>query len=239
MFRDALRQLLDCLYPPVCPVCRSLFTSDKPSLCFNCQNLIKKNKPPFCARCSRYLADSPHRFCRECRRRKPRFDYAWASAIYDDHMKNLIHLFKYGQKTALRHSFVDLLSSFIDTYSLNIQRFDYVVPIPLHSTRLRERGYNQSQLLAEGISQKFRIALSCNNIQRIRHTPNQALLTRKERFTNIQGAFRISRPLQFKNRNCLLIDDLLTTGATASETARVLKAAGAKKVGLLTVAIAV
>ena len=119
-----------------------------------------------------------------------------------------------------------------------MQKFDIIIPIPLHDVRLRERGYNQSKLLAEGISQRFHIKLSDKNLMRIRHTKNQAMLKQKERWTNIQGAFRIKYPGDFFNKTILIIDDLLTTGATASEAACMLKNSGAKRVDILTLAIA-
>ncbi|MCK5083911.1 MAG: ComF family protein [Candidatus Omnitrophica bacterium] len=127
--------------------------------------------------------------------------------------------------------------TFLETYCLDIRQFNKIVPIPLFSSRLRERGYNQSQLLAEEIGHKYKINLSLNNLARIRETEHQTLLSRKERWTNICGAFRIKHPVRFSGKNILIIDDLLTTGATASEAAHMLKNAGAKTVGILTLAI--
>ena len=125
----------------------------------------------------------------------------------------------------------------IETYRFDINQFDEIVPIPLFSSRLRERGYNQSQLLAEEIGRKYKINLSLKNLTRVRATEHQTLLSEKERWTNICGAFRIKNPAGFSGKNILIIDDLLTTGATASEAARTLKDAGVKTVGILTLAI--
>lgn len=126
---------------------------------------------------------------------------------------------------------------FLETYHLDIKQFEYIAPIPLFPSRLRERGYNQSQLLAEEVSRKYNIRLSMNNLVRIRATEHQTSLSEKERWTNIYGAFRIKNLAEFSGKNILVIDDLLTTGATASEAARTLKDAGAKTVGVLTLAI--
>lgn len=126
---------------------------------------------------------------------------------------------------------------FLETYNLDIAQFHRLVPIPLFAVRLRERGYNQSRLLAEAVGQQHRIVLSRNNLVRVRATEHQTFLSEKERWTNIRGAFRIKHPAEFSGKNILIIDDLLTTGATASEAARTLKDAGAKTVGLLTLAI--
>ncbi|MCK5180025.1 MAG: ComF family protein [Candidatus Omnitrophica bacterium] len=127
--------------------------------------------------------------------------------------------------------------AFLETYRLDIKQFEKIVPIPLFPSRLRERGYNQSRLLAEEIGQRYKIDLSLNNLVRARETKHQARLSEKERWTNICGAFRIKDSAKFSGKNILIIDDLLTTGATASEAAHTLKDAGAKTVGILTLAI--
>lgn len=126
--------------------------------------------------------------------------------------------------------------NFINRYSLDIEQFDFIVPIPLYPSHQRERGYNQSLLLANKISKSYNINLNINFLVKIRNTKSQSLLSKKERWTNITDAFRIKNPNQVKNRSILLIDDLLTTGATSSEAAKVLKNAGAKTVGVLTLA---
>lgn len=129
------------------------------------------------------------------------------------------------------------MADLIDTYHFDIKQFDHIIPIPLHPSRLRERGFNQSQLLAAEISRQYKISLSFKNLIRARATEHQTLLSEKERWTNIYGAFRIKNPAKLAGKNILIIDDLLTTGATASEAALTLKSAGAKTVGILTLAI--
>lgn len=131
------------------------------------------------------------------------------------------------------------MTEFVRKHYLDIKQFDIITPIPLFPSRLRERGYNQSQLLAEQIAREHQITLSLRNLVRIRNTEHQTLLSKKERWTNIHGAFRIRNPIRFSGKNILIIDDLLTTGATASEAARALKSAGAKTVGVLTLAITI
>jgi len=119
---------------------------------------------------------------------------------------------------------------------MDIEQFDFMVPIPLHPTRKRERGYNQSFLLASQLSRIFNINLNINLLIKIKNTKNQSLLSKKERWTNITGAFKIKNPNEVNNKSILLIDDLLTTGATSSEAAKALKSAGAKTVGVFTLA---
>ena len=116
--------------------------------------------------------------------------------------------------------------------------FDYIIPVPLHPTRLRERGFNQSELLGQMLAEKYPLALSTDIVKRTRYTTNQARLTKKERWTNTFRAFKIKQPSHVINKNILIVDDLYTTGATSSEIARILKEAGAGRVSLLALAIA-
>jgi len=153
-------------------------------------------------------------------------------------MQKLLHIFKYGHKTSLRHFFIDGIMSFTRDYQIHLNEFDLIVPIPLHPTRLRERGYNQSALIADMLAEELNIPVDKRNLQRVRHTPNQARLSQKERWTNVKAAFKIKPHNNFRQKNILLVDDLFTTGATVSQAAKTLKAAGAAKVNVLTIAIA-
>ena len=243
--------LSDLFYPPQCLICqKSIPRSPRRNprhsslkeaaefLCPPCLNQIRYNSPPFCVQCSRHLSEPlSYSRCKECRLRKPHFDFAWSACLYAEPLQGLIHQFKYGQKTLLRHIFGQLIFSFLRQYHLDIEQFDLVIPIPLFSTRQRERGYNQAQLLAQDLVKEFNLTLCLNNLARIRHTQSQAQLCEKERWTNIQHAFKIKQPQNVIKKSILLIDDLLTTGATASEAAFTLKEAGAKTVAVLTLAI--
>ncbi|MFH1360248.1 MAG: hypothetical protein ABIJ41_04325 [Candidatus Omnitrophota bacterium] len=153
-------------------------------------------------------------------------------------MKKLIHSFKYGQKTFLRKTFTNFVCSFVSAYHIDMTAYDMAMSVPLHPTRFRERGYNQSELIAQSISQIYHIKFSQRNLTRVKNTRNQALLSQKERWTNIHGAFKIENSSEVRQKSVLLFDDLLTTGATTSEAAFVIKQAGAKKVNVLTLSIA-
>lgn len=243
MIKDCFCGIIDLIYPDVCILCKKPTppSCKQEQLCPSCKNMIRKNIPPFCAKCSRPLSapSDPHNpFCKTCQRRSLYFDQAWGTCIYDDTMRRLIHLFKYGNKTALRHLFLELMLSFLDTCNIKLNDTDFIIPVPLHTTRFRERGFNQAQTLARMLSDKFNIPLSLKYIKRARHTPNQAKLSQKERWTNIQGAFKIKYSRDICSKNILIIDDLYTTGSTASEISRLLRDAGAKKISILSLAIA-
>ncbi len=239
MLKGLWRGISDFIYPPVCLLCQKGL-ADAPfhaCLCSFCTQTIELNHPPFCGKCSANLSDAGQTVCSRCRRQELYFDRAWSICLYNEAVRRLIHLFKYGQKIGLRREFSRLILDFTQAYRIDLSVYDYVVPIPLHSARLRERGYNQAHLLAEAIARQTAAPLN-TGLRRIRHTPYQASRSQKERWTNISDAFKIKHPLQFSKRRVLLVDDLMTTGATVSEAARLLKEAGAARVDVLTLASA-
>ncbi len=226
------------VYPDNCILCKTPNTKNSSFVCCRCQNTIILNIPPFCAKCSRHLKDpSESSLCLQCQKTLPNFDFAWAPTRYTDNMRHLIHLFKYKNKTALRHLFFNLLVSFIKDYNININQFDFIMPVPLHPTRLRERQYNQTQLLAKMLSKKFHIPMLENTLFRHKHTKAQALLNEKERWTNVKDAFRIRHSSNLFNKSILIVDDLITTSATACEIAQTIKKAQVKQIGILALSI--
>ena len=136
-------------------------------------------------------------------------------------------------------TFAALMIHFVKRYRIPIHDCDLIVPVPLHAARLRERGFNQSELIAVLLAQNFQIPCDASVIRRKRHTVNQARVNSKQRWTNMRGTFTIKQSCSLINMNIIVIDDLLTTGATLSEIAREFKQAGANKVYGLTTAIAV
>lgn len=126
--------------------------------------------------------------------------------------------------------------NFAKDYYLPLSHCDYAIPIPLSKSKFREREFNQAQILANDVAGYFGITLMDDNLKRIRNTPSQTELEEKERWQNIQGAFRLKEPNSIRERMLLLIDDVLTTGATVSEAAKTLKEAGAAVVFVLTIA---
>ncbi|MBF0122462.1 MAG: ComF family protein [Candidatus Omnitrophica bacterium] len=153
-------------------------------------------------------------------------------------MKELIPSFKFQNKTSLRKTFSHIAHTFLNRYSLHLKEFDAIIPMPLTPTRLRERGYNQALLLAEGLSQILHLPCLTDQLERIGHSTRQSDLGEKERWTNVRGAFRMKPLSTVKDKKIILVDDLLTTGATASEAAHVLKTAGAVKVGIIVLSLA-
>ncbi len=169
--------------------------------------------------------------CALCRRGLRGFDAAYAYGAYEDRLRELIHLFKYGRIRPLGRRLGEWLAG---AAPLD-QAFDIVVPVPLHWRRRWQRGFNQSELLASAVARRFAAPL-VRALRRRRATLVQAGLSNAGRRENVAGAFSVKRREAVEGRRILLIDDVMTTGATAAACAFALKRAGARYVALLTLA---
>ncbi len=189
----------------------------------------------FCRDCrtpfrNRFPLDEEGR-CTLCRLGLNGFDAAYSFGAFETELRELIHLFKYGRVETLARP----LGRFLALALPRAEEFDVVAPMPLHWTRRWARGFNQSELLAREIARRASVPVR-NLARRSRATPPQAGLTNAKRRENVSRAFRVPRPERVRGRRILLVDDVMTTGATASACARALKQAGAARVTLLTVA---
>ena len=179
--------------------------------------------------------------CGLCRRIEPPFTKAAAYGSYDGGLRDLIHLLKYDHVRPaanvlgrmLAEVIANLRTSFGDAQLL-------VVPVPLHVRKFRQRGFNQAELIAAAALKLKpvgeQLTLAASILERQRETKSQIGLTRHQRRENMRGAFRVAQPAQVQDREILLVDDVFTTGTTASECARILRRAGARKVFVATVA---
>lgn len=240
MLKSIIQGLAELVYPKTCTLCKEKISDPTELICQGCLGKINYNHPPFCQRCGRRLNKKEivngRNICFKCQRINFHFDRAWSTCIYEGPIKDLIHQFKYNSKKSLEKTFSKLLINFINTYHLPTDSIDLVVPMPLHTRKLREREFNQSEVLAKSIGTILNRKTSVNNLIRLKDTPSQTQLVDQERWQNVQGVFSVKDPSEFENKVVLLIDDVLTTGATASEAALALKNSNANVVFVLTVA---
>jgi ComF family protein len=169
--------------------------------------------------------------CGLCRRGALGFDAAYSFGFYEDTLRELIHLFKYGRVQTLSKPLGRLLALALP----RDQAFDVIVPMPLHWRKRWQRGFNQSELLAHEIGRRSNVRVR-NALRRVRFTSAQAGLTNAKRRVNVSGAFRSKKKNSLAGKRVLLVDDVMTTGASAASCARALKLAGARHVTLLTLA---
>ncbi len=205
-------------------------------ICLHCRRKIKINLPPFCLKCGKPrtqgLSDTT---CGECKENRYLFDRAWAVSIYEGVIKECLHLFKYRKKRRLLKLFSELTCNFMERF-IDYQSIDLISAVPLSKSKMRQREFNQSGLLAREIGGKFKKTVLNGNLIKIKDTPSQVALSGAKRRLNLIGAFKVKEPRLFKDKNILLIDDVFTTGSTLNECSEVLKKAGAKKVYVLALA---
>jgi len=224
------------LYPATCTICGKSVRAGE-YLCNNCEAKIIRIVPPFCETCSEPFEGSITNIftCANCAHRTIYFDAAVAAYRGRGIVREIIHEFKYAHQIHLRHLVACWLRAALDDERLRDCHFNIIVPVPLHPARQRERGFNQASLLAELLSAQTAIR-SKPVLERIRYTTTQTALDRSERMENLHNAFRLRKNADVRGLRVLLIDDVLTTGSTLNECARVLKRAGAMSVHAATAA---
>lgn len=241
LIRAAIDALVSVLFPAPCRICGDVLTNARLlPICGECLAALSPLKGPWCAICGRPFAsllasDSGTPLCFACRKGVYGFDHARSYATYSDEMASAIGLLKYEKLTSLGNWFAGRLQERIKSEP-EIFVADVVVPVPLHAARLRERGYNQAELIARPLAKKLGLPLRAYLLVRTKPRPPRLLLSRRERWESVRGAYELRRGAKVDNLRVLLIDDVCTTGATLDSCARALRRAGAKSVTGLTVA---
>ncbi len=238
--RAAFEAGLDWLYPRHCYHCgRSLAHVRSQMLCRRCLAELEdlRVSGALCATCGLPLAGepAPELVCMACRVERRHFERARAFVAYAGPAASLIRAYKFDGDYMLGPR---ALRAMMDRgwTPPDVEPAHLVVPVPLHRRRRRERGYDQALLLAEVVAERIGGELRPRVLARTRYTSQQALLPMGRRWDNVRAAFAARRPDQVEGRSVLLVDDVLTTGVTADECARELKAAGAARVHVLTLA---
>ena len=203
-----------------------LFSFVFPELCVVCNALLKEDETYLCASCHTKLIPLDKRYLQEIKEEIQThfFDELYIIYEFDPIFQTLIHLLKYQRFMGISKVFADALQTRIKN------QYDCISAVPLNAVRIRERGYNQSALIAENLAKKSGSQFNPDIIVRIKNTPSQTKLNRGQRIKNMQNAFICHEDL--KGQRILLIDDVITTGSTLNACAQVLKAAGAKRVDI-------
>jgi len=227
---------LDVLLPPRCLGC-GMMMEDVGGLCSDCWKAVNFIAPPLCERCGTTFAleAEPGALCGVCARHEPAYGRARSVFAYDAASRRLILNLKYADRTDAAPAFGRWMAR---AGAELLGGADFLVPVPLHWTRLFTRRYNQAALLAGAVGQESGVAVLLDPLIRLRRTPSQGRMKAVERRRNLRGAIalRPERAPQVEGRNLVLVDDVLTSGATVSECAQVLYKAGARNVDVLTLA---
>jgi ComF family protein len=230
------KALLDLLLPSFCLACeKPLGPAPDLLFCPDCLEKIHCIQSPLCPCCGRVYrkAAGGDHHCGACLAKPRHFNLARALFLYEEPMKEVIHRFKYQGKTTCLPSVARFARNLPQVAEM--EGADWIVPVPLHPSRLRERGFNQALLLARAFFPKDR-RVAPDLLIRSRPTEPQTSFNGAARRTNLKNAFAVTTPQHISGKKILLIDDVFTTGTTVNECARVLKKAGASEVLVLTLA---
>jgi len=230
--RQELSGLIELFFPPACPLCGVLLPPEKAlALCPSCLQGIRPLSSPHCPRCLLpYPAEEGQdHLCQACILEPATFAEVSSVGLYEDSLRQAVHQFKYRGDFSLDRPLGGLLATVLESSGRDF-RPDLIVPVPLHLSRLRQRGYNQSLLLARVLGRRWRKPVPGRLLVRLRPTPPQQGLKAVQRRLNLKGAFGMRSALA--GQKVLLIDDVMTTGATARECARTLLTAGASEVAV-------
>lgn len=219
-------RLVDWIYPPRCAGCGCLGNR----WCRDCQSKIREIYPPYCQKCG--IPTKGGKICLNCNSSEPKYDAIRAYAFYEEPLRSALHRLKYHRDIALADLFALNLLNLFSRVQWDV---DFITAVPLGVARLKERGYNQSALLAYPLSLATHIPYRSQALKRIRETESQVKLNIRERKENVSNAFYGNRDL-VTGKNILIVDDITTTGATLNACASALKNAGANHVYGLTLA---
>ena len=234
---EIAERVADWFYPRICPGCGEVSDRLGRHLCWSCFARLELHTQSLCSVCGHPAEGGvSHAFvCGVCKAAKPAFDRARSAGRFAGVLREQVHQFKYGNALWLKHDLTDLLQGCLSVH-FDAEAVDVVVPVPLHPVRFRERSYNQSALLAQELARRIDRRFDGRSLVRTRPTETQTRFDAAHRRMNILGAFGVVSPEWVARRCVLLIDDVMTTGSTLGECARMLKKAGARTVWALTVA---
>ena len=230
MFSTYLRAIKDILFPCLCVCCEKKILKDY--LCGECAGRIVFLSPPRCRYCLKPLSVNSSGSCQECSRKIYPYQRLISATAYKEPITSLIHLFKYKNCDYLANFLASLIERHLLKIGFNPNRYQFITPVPLHKDKLKIRGYNQAGLLAKLLSNHFKIPFRDDIIGNTNIRPSQTKLPKEKREKNVEGVFVVRKSLE--NENIILVDDIFTTGSTASACSRVLKEKGAGNITVIT-----
>ena len=231
LLRDVIETGIVFLYPAKCRVCEAfLEITSVPYICADCWHDIQFLEPPWCDICG---TPDVRGLCDECATAPPRYGKLRSIAFYQTTLQQAIHLFKFEKKKVFAPHLTRLINAHIPI-DCCIADYDFILPVPIHKKRLRERGFNQATLLAKGIAQTGGVPVLTDALVRHKHTVAQSSLGMEARQHNIIGAFEIPNPEVIRHKHLLIVDDVFTTGATIREAVNELWKADPAEVDVLT-----
>lgn len=230
-----IEPVISLLFPRRCPVCGDIVLPRGSLICPDCMGKLSWIHGPTCRRCGKEVISRDIEYCFDCTKHKRTFDCGMSLINYNDIASHSMAQIKYNNKREYLDFYSEAIYRKLGPRILRLAP-DILIPVPVHPTRLKARGFNQAEELACRLSLKLGIPTNTKLLKRIKKTAPQKNLNPSERLRNLEQAFS-SSPLPPRVRSILLIDDIYTTGSTAEACARVLKRAGAEYICVLTIFI--
>jgi ComF family protein len=234
--RGTVRRVVDIVLPPRCLGCGAL-VGDPGAVCPACWSGIDFIAPPMCRCCGLPFDydEGPDAICGDCARRPPLYGRARSAMVYNDASRRLVLAFKHSDRTDAAPAWGQWLSR---AGAELLAEAEIIVPVPLHRRRLIARRYNQAALMAQALGRHADLPVAVDALRRIRATPSQGRMNRSQRERNVAGAFAVreSRMKDVRGARILLVDDVMTTGATLTACIRPLLRAGVRNIDILTLA---
>lgn len=235
-FINLLKKTVEYILPKRCFSCAE-FIQGEDGFCGSCWQKFNFITSPFCKTCGTEFelrTLEAYSNCLKCISSPPAFDRARAIFKFDENSKNIIHAFKYYDKTVLAKQFAKMLC---ERYANEMDDASIIVPVPMYRFKRLFRMYNPPQMIANSISKRTGIEVVADLLSKVKWTKSQTKLSRKERIANISASIQISGGERVKGKKVILVDDVITTGTTINHCAKILKKAGAKEVLALSIAI--
>lgn len=236
MVGKLFRAVLDFVLPAFCGICDKPLEKDERVVCEECMSQIQLISEPYCLRCGK--PTKGEKVCRNCFVHPHKLLRIRALGVYTGVLVSLIHLLKYTRRLSLAARLGKMMSKLVIEDNF-LRRAQLIIPVSLHPTRMRERGYNQSELLTKNMGEYLNIPISKKSLLRVRNTKSQTRLSTEQRRENVKGAFTVKDTAHIANKHILLVDDVFTTGATLDECAIALLNGGANAVYAVTCAATV
>ena len=226
MVNNWLFSALSCFFPYRCVLCQQAGDGER-DLCRYCESLLTPLPTSRCAICAVPLPSAQDKqVCGECLQNRPFYQQAFIPYIYEHGIRTLINQLKFNQRLLHAHILADLF--YTAARQQQLEPAEVLVPMPLHRRRLNVRGFNQSLLLARAIGRTWGLPVATGYCRRIKHVPPQAGLNRQQRKQNVKAVFAVANTLPY--RHIALVDDVMTTGSSVNELAKMFKQAGVQRV---------
>ncbi len=230
------KMILAGIYPARCPLCHDIVRAGEGLVCRKCAGTVRILQEPLCKKCGKPIASDTAEYCYDCTRKEHRYERCIAAFSYDDRMRESVYMYKYGGREEYAEFYVQQMLRRGERL-IRQWRPELIMPVPLHRSRERKRGFNQAGLLATGIGRSLNIPVDDRSVIRCVNTKPQKLLNNMDRKQNLKNTFRIRESWNPCTR-ILITDDIYTTGSTLDEMSRVLKQAGVRHVYAITLCIA-